>query len=97
MMPRRVLPFSAGRAARQVKFGIQNLLLALQQVVGQQLGFHVLKAQALDGLGEALAGLPLLPEEENGLLNDAERLLLVSEDLAEGPALGHLLAQRPPM
>ena len=77
-----------------MQLGVQNLLLALQQIAAQQLGFHVLKAQALDGLGEPLAGLALFPEEEDGLLDDVQGFLLIGEDLGEGAALGKVFTDK---
>ena len=71
---------------------VQNLLLALEQIVREELGLHVLKPKALDGLGKPLARLALLPEQKNGLLNNIEGLLLIRKDLAQRTALGHLLA-----
>ena len=44
---------------------VQNLLLALEQIVREELGLHVLKPKALDGLGKPLARLALLPEQQN--------------------------------
>ena len=46
-----------------MEFSVQNLLFTLQQLIAQQLSLHILKAQALDGLGKALSGFALLPEE----------------------------------
>ena len=53
---------SAGCAAGDVELGVQNGLLAGEDAVGEKLLLHVLKAQALDGVGKALAGPALLPE-----------------------------------
>ena len=75
-----------------MQLGVQNLLPALQQLIAQQLSLHIFKAQALDGLGKALSGFALLPEEQNRLFNDGQRLLLVGKDLAESLALSYLLA-----
>ena len=80
-----------------MKLGVQDLLLPLEQIVREELGLHIFKTQALDGLGEPLAGLALLPEQQNSLLNDVQGLVLVGEDLAQSAALGGLFAQRPPI
>ena len=41
----------------------------------QKLGFHIVEAQAVDGVGEALAGQAVLPVEEDGLLHHLQQFL----------------------
>ena len=84
---------SAGRAADGVL--AQDLLLALEQVVGEELCLDVLKAQARDGVRKALAGDALVAEEQECLLQYVQDLLLGGEDLVERLALRHLLAPTP--
>ena len=52
-----------------MQLGIQNLLFAIQQVIGKKLSFHIFKTETLDGSGKTLAGLSLFTEEKNGLFN----------------------------
>ena len=52
-----------------MQLGIQNLLFAVQKIIGEKLGFHIFKAETLDGSGKTLSGLSLLTEEKNGLFN----------------------------
>ena len=70
---------SAGGAALYIQ--LEVFLFPLKQIVGEQLLLHVLKAQAVYRVGKALAGAALLPEQQNGLLNHTEYLVLVGEDL----------------
>ena len=83
---------SAGRAAGEVELGGQNGVLAGQNIVGEDFLLHILEAQALDGVGEAFAGLALLAEEEDGLFDSVQDLFLAGKELAEGLAVGNLLA-----
>ena len=67
---------SAGGAALQVERSIQDGLLTLHHVAGLQLGDEVVGADALNEHAEALAGLTLLPVEEQGALYHLNDLLL---------------------
>src|SRR5699024_8788062 len=67
---------SAGSAAFQVEGSIQDGLLALHYVTGLHLGDKVVGADALNKHAEALAGLTLLPVEEQGPFHHLKHLLL---------------------
>src|SRR5699024_5020011 len=54
--------------------------------------FDVVKAEAVDRIGEPLAGDPFVAEEEDGTLDQVHDLLLRGEQLGERAAVGHLLA-----
>ena len=82
----------ASCAAGQVQLSIQNLLLPSQNFIRQDLLFHIVKAQAVDGVCEPLAGFALLAEEENRLLHRAQQLLFIGENPVEGLAVGDFFA-----
>ena len=85
------MKFSIYRKNPRQKAGIlwlvlQNLVFSAEDVIGEDLSLHILKAQPGDGVGEALAGLAVFPIEEDGLLDDGQNLLLAGEELAQGRA-----------
>lgn len=59
---------------------------------GEQLVLDVIEAQTVDGIGEALSGDALIPEEEDGALDDIQHFLLRGKDLVHGMAVGNALA-----
>ena len=65
---------------------VENLLLARHYVALEQLLLHVLEAEARYRLREALSGLALLAEEQDGLLYSIEGLFLRREYLRERAA-----------
>lgn len=70
----------------------EDFRLALEQIVGHKHILNLLKAQARDGVGEALLGLSVGFEEQQTLLNEGEDLLLVGENRVQRTAHGSTLA-----
>ena len=70
----------------------ENLLLSCEDLVPQQLRFHLLKAQPVDGCCKPLSGQSLFSEQQDGLLHHGQHFLLRGEDLGQCVTLGNLLA-----
>ena len=75
-----------------MELGANDLVLAGEDVVAEKLLLHILEAQPLDGVGEAFAGLALLAEEQDCLLDDAQHFLLRGEYRVKRLTLCNLLA-----
>ena len=41
----------------------KNFFFSRQNIIGEQLCLHIIESQTVNGLGKALAGLPLFPEQ----------------------------------
>ena len=76
---------------------VENLLLARHYVALEQLLLNVLEAEARYRLREALSGLALLAEEQDGLLYRIEGLFFVGNIFESGRPVTVDLPQRPPM
>ena len=83
--------------AGQVNLCGDVLRLAGEQVVGEELRLHVLKAEAGDRVGEALAGDALFAEEQNRLFDHGEHLFASVKTLSRKRPRATFLPQRPPM
>ena len=69
-----------------------DFCLALEQLVAEQLRLYVFKADALNGVREALALDALVAEQQDCLLHDIQNFLLRGEDLLQRDAVCALLA-----
>ena len=58
----------------------------------KELVLGVFKAQAGDSVGKTLSGDSLVPEEQNGPLDDVQHLFLTGKQMIQRLAVGKLLA-----
>ena len=79
---RNFTPRLTGRASNQMQLRADDRFSSGEDLIGQELPFHIFKAKTRDGICEPFAGLALFPEQKNRFFNNGKDFFLTGKHRA---------------